>query len=68
MDAPTSRTAPDLLDEMASRYGGHDFIFDGERCYTYETFQTVVRNNAKGLIAIGVKRGDRLAILMENRA
>ena len=68
MDAPTSRTAPDLLDEMAARYGGHDFIIDGERCYTYETFQTVVQNNARGLIAIGVEPGDRLAILMENRA
>ena len=36
MDAPTSRTAPDLLDEMAARYGGPDVIIAGERCYTYK--------------------------------
>jgi len=68
MDAPASRTAPDLLDEMTARYGARDFIIDGERRFTYAAFQAVVRKHAKGLLGIGVTRGDRLAILMENQA
>jgi len=68
MDAPSSRTAPDLLDEIATRYGDRDFIIDGKRRYTYAAFLSVVRTHAKGLLAIGVERGDRLAILMENQA
>ena len=68
MDAPVSRTAPDLLDEMTARYGARDFIIDGERRFTYAAFQAVVRKHAKGLLGIGVARGDRLAILMENQA
>jgi len=67
MQKPESRTAPDLLDELAVRQGTREFIVDGERRFTYGQFQVEVVAYAKGLLAIGLKRGDRLAILMDNR-
>lgn len=68
MDAPASRTVPDLLDEMAERFGPREFLVDGADRYSYEAFRLAVRCHAKGLIAIGVAPGDRFAILMDNRA
>ena len=67
MQKPDSRTAPDLLDELAERQGEREFIVDGERRFTYAEFQAEARAHAKGLLAIGLRRGDRLAILMDNR-
>ncbi len=68
MEAPASRTAPDLLDEMASRYGARTFVVDDDRRYSYDELRVAVGEYAKGLIAIGLTRGGRLAILMDNRA
>ncbi len=68
MQEPESRTVPDLLDEMAARYGDREFLVDDDQRLTYTAFQTEVRAHAKGLIALGLVHGDRLAILMNNRA
>lgn len=68
MQIPASRTAPDLLDELVARQGVRDFIVDGARRYRYADFQAEVGAHAKGLLALGLSRGDRLAILMDNRA
>jgi fatty-acyl-CoA synthase len=67
MRKPASRTAPDLLDEMAERFAGHDFVIDGDVRFTYAGFRAAVRDHAKGLHALGLRRGGRLAILMDNR-
>ena len=68
MDKPTSRTVPDLLDSFADRQPERPFIIDGEHCLTYVAFRDAVRDHAKGLLSIGATRGDRIAILMGNRA
>jgi fatty-acyl-CoA synthase len=68
MNKPTSRTVPNLLDELAYVQPEQPFVVDGENCLTYGDFRNLVRTHAKGLLSIGVKRGDRIAILMGNRA
>lgn len=67
MQKPSSRTAPDLLDELAARQGDLEFVVDGDRRYTYAQFQSETIAHAKGLLALGLVRGDRLAVLMDNR-
>jgi fatty-acyl-CoA synthase len=67
MQKPNSRTAPDLLDEMASKYPGRRFLVDGETRLSYGEFRDGVRHHAKGLIALGLGKGSRVAMLMGNR-
>lgn len=68
MERPKSRTVPDLLDEIAERYPERDALVGGDQRYSWATLRTRVRELAKGLHALGVRRGDTVAILMGNRA
>lgn len=68
MRKPTSRTTPDLLDEISRQHGDHLFLIDGETRLTYGEFRQCVRDYAKGLIALGLGKSGRVAILMGNRA
>jgi fatty-acyl-CoA synthase len=65
---PQSRTLPDLLDEMAARQPAREFIVGGATRLTYADARTRVRRLAKGLHQFGVRRGDNVALLMDNRA
>ena len=67
MDIPTSRTMPALLAETVARFGDRNFVTDGERRLTYAEFQAEARRIAKGLHALGVRRGDKIALLMGNQ-
>jgi fatty-acyl-CoA synthase len=67
MNKPDSRTTPDLLAEMATRYPDGEFVIDGERRFTYREFRDLTQGYAKGLHALGLRRGSRMAILMDNR-
>jgi fatty-acyl-CoA synthase len=64
---PTSRTIPALLDEQAARFGGREAFVAGAQHLTYRALREDVRRTAKGLMALGVRRGDHVAILMGNR-
>ena len=64
---PRSRTAPALLDEMAERHPGAEFVVGGGRRLRYPEFRAEARRFARGLHALGVRRGDKAAILMGNR-
>jgi len=64
---PTSRTIPGLLDEQAARFPQREALVGGERRYTYAALRDEVRAFAKGLHALGVRKGDHVAILMGNR-
>ena len=64
---PTSRTIPALLDEMAARFGAHEALVGGGQRYTYASLRDEVRAFAKGLHALGVRKGDKVAILMGNK-
>lgn len=67
MEMPSSRTLPGLLDEMARRFPQRDaVVYDAER-HDYAEFRVRVRELAKGLHRLGVRRGDKVALLMPNR-
>ena len=65
---PASRTIPDLIDELAQRYPEHEAIVGAGKRYTYRALRAEVRRLARALHALGVRRGDKVAILMGNRA
>jgi fatty-acyl-CoA synthase len=64
---PRSRTLPDLLDEIVGRDPAHEFIVGAGERLSYADARTRVRQLAKGLHRAGVKRGDKVALLMPNR-
>jgi fatty-acyl-CoA synthase len=64
---PASRTIPDLIDELAQRFPEREALVGSGRRYTYRELRVEVRRIARGLHALGVRRGDKVAILMGNR-
>ena len=67
MQMPESRTAMALVNEMAARHPDREALIGGAERYSWAEFQSHVRTLAKGLHAVGVRRGDKVAILMGNR-
>ena len=64
---PASRTIPDLIDELARRFPEREALVGSGRRYTYRQLRAEVRSVARALHALGVRRGDKVAILMGNR-
>jgi fatty-acyl-CoA synthase len=64
---PRSRTLPDLLDEIAAREPGREFIVAAAERLSYGETRARAREIARGLLAFGVRRGDKVALLMPNR-
>lgn len=67
MGPPRSRTLPDLLDEMAAGYPDREAVVWGSDRLTYREYRARVRQLAKGLHRLGVRHGDKVALLMGNR-
>ena len=68
MNLPIARTFAGLMDEMAQRYPQRRCLTDQRRTLSYSEFRTEVRGAAKGLHALGVRRGDQVALLIGNQA
>lgn len=68
MSLPESQTIPQLLQEQATRFGSREAVVDSARRYTYAQLRDEANRVARGLLAIGTRRGDHVAILMGNRA
>ena len=64
---PLSVTIPQLLREQAERFAQHEAVVAGPHRLTYQDLQAQVMRTARGLYALGVRRGDHVAILMGNR-
>jgi fatty-acyl-CoA synthase len=64
---PASRTVPDLIDELARRLPEHEALVGSGQRYTYRQLRAEMRRIARALHALGVRRGDKVAILMGNR-
>jgi fatty-acyl-CoA synthase len=64
---PASRTIPDLIDELAQRYPDREAVVGSGQRYTYRALRAEVRRLARGLHALDMRRGDKVAILMGNR-
>ena len=58
----------DLPDRAAARWPDRIALVEGDRRWTHAEFATEVRRAAKGLIALGVEPGDKVAIWMTNRS
>jgi len=61
------KTLGQILDETAENYPNNDALvyLDGPR-YTYKEFKEIVDKIAKGLIKLGVKKGDHVAVWAYN--
>jgi fatty-acyl-CoA synthase len=64
---PGSRTIPGLLDELAARSPAREALVGAGRRYAYAALRDEVRAFAKGLHALGIRKGDMVAILMGNK-
>ena len=67
MAHPRSRTLPDLLDEITARDPAHELIVGGGERISYAETRARARRLAKGLLRLGIRRGDKVALLMGNR-
>lgn len=66
-EIPNSKTIPALLEEQALRYGEREAIVGSGQRMTYKTLYQAVRRVACGMLALGIHRGDNVAVLMGNR-
>jgi fatty-acyl-CoA synthase len=68
MDRLLEITVGDLLDQMADRYPDHDAVLYTDRPFrkTYSEFRDICNTVAKGFMAMGVKKGDHVAIWATN--
>ncbi len=57
-----------LLDEMAEKFPEHDALVypDRDLYYSYRGFQTACNQAAKGLLQMGIRKGDHVAIWATN--
>ena len=67
-EKPKAQTASQLLANLSRDFPGHEALVDGDTRYTFFSLWADVRSFARGLLALGVKSGDHVAILMGNRA
>jgi fatty-acyl-CoA synthase len=64
---PGARTLGDLLDERARARPQAEAVVFRDRRLTYAELQARVDEVARALLALGVGRGDRVAVLLPNR-
>jgi len=63
----TKRTFGSLVDAMAERFGMREALVFGAERYTFAEVRERVDEVARGLIALGVKPGDHVALWLMNR-
>jgi len=68
MDELLKITIGDLLDEIAEKYPDHDAVIYTDRPFrkTYSQFRDMCNEVAKGMMALGIKKGDHVAIWATN--
>ncbi len=68
MSKQLTHTVGSLLDEMARLYPENEALVYHERGlrYTYKQFNDICRQVAKGLLKLGIKKGDNIAIWAYN--
>jgi fatty-acyl-CoA synthase len=64
---PASRTLGDLVDEMAAATPGAEAVVFRDERLDYAGLKTRVDEFARALLGVGVRRGDRVALLVTNR-
>jgi fatty-acyl-CoA synthase len=64
---PASRTLGDLVDEMAATTPNAEALVFGDERLDYAGLKARVDVFARALLAVGIRRGDRVALLITNR-
>lgn len=64
---PTARTLPALIDELGARHPDRPAVSFADETLDFARFRDRTRAFARGLHAAGVRRGDKVGILMGNR-
>jgi len=67
MAGPAARTLGDLLDEATAARPGAEAVVARDTRLTYAALRAQVDTLARALLAAGVARGDRVAVLLPNR-
>jgi fatty-acyl-CoA synthase len=67
MIPPQARTLPELIDELARRFPEREALVGSGQRFTFSGLRAEVRRLARALHGLGVRRGDKVAILMGNR-
>jgi crotonobetaine/carnitine-CoA ligase len=68
MNTPDSvNTIPALLDDRVARYGNREFLRFEDASFGFEDLRDASRSVAAGLQALGLTKGDKVALLMSNR-
>jgi acyl-CoA synthetase (AMP-forming)/AMP-acid ligase II len=60
------RTVPAVLERMARQFPNHDALVSPDRRFTFAQLREEARRAAAAMIALGVARGDRVAIWSPN--
>lgn len=62
------KTIGEILDETAQKYPDNEFVVyvDRDLRFTYKQFVKIVDDLAKGLMAIGIKKGEKVAVWAPN--
>ena len=55
------KTLPQLEDDLAVRRQDHPALVLQEKAYSYMEFRDCVNLSARGLLALGVEKGDRVS-------
>lgn len=64
----TEKTIGEMFDEMVAKQPDHPFIMypDRDLCWSYRDFDIRTNDLAKGLLAIGIKKGDHIGVWARN--
>ena len=66
-DVIHDRVIHQVLEQKAEQYGNRDFLYFKDKVFGYEDFDRESSKVAAGLQAIGIRKGDKVAIEMRNR-
>lgn len=61
-------TIPDLLHSAVRRRGDHTYLRSGEQAFSLTDLDQAVDRLRRHLVGLGVRRGDRVAVMLPNRA
>ena len=65
---PVRKTFADIIDEAAANNPDREAVISGDTRLTFAEVHKRANKVAKGLIKLGIQKGDRVAILMQNIA
>jgi fatty-acyl-CoA synthase len=60
------KTLPDLWETAVERYSDNEIAISGNSRFTYKEMDERINMLARGLVSLGIKKGDKIAIWMPN--